>query len=65
MISGIKVDSCIHLRFVRLSLPGCISEGDDVDNALHNIQEAIELHPEPVEDEGFNLEGVLVRELVL
>ena len=29
------------------------------------LQEAIELHPEPVEDEGFNLEGVLVRELVL
>ncbi len=47
------------------SLPGCISEGDDVDDALHNIQEAIELYLEPVEDEGFDREGVLVRELVL
>ena len=46
------------------SLPGCISEGNDVDDALHNIQEAIELYLEPVEDEEFDREGVLVRELV-
>jgi predicted RNase H-like HicB family nuclease len=32
------------------SLPGCISEGDTVEQALKNIQEAIELYPEPVED---------------
>ena len=47
------------------SLPGCISEGDDVDDALHNIQEAIELYLESVEDDEFDREGVLVRELVL
>ena len=47
------------------SLPGCISEGDDVDEALHNIQEAIELYLEPIEGEEFDREGVLVRELVL
>ncbi|MBR8827443.1 MAG: type II toxin-antitoxin system HicB family antitoxin [Gomphosphaeria aponina SAG 52.96 = DSM 107014] len=26
------------------SLPGCISEGNDLDEALKNIQEAIELY---------------------
>lgn len=31
------------------SLPGCISEGEDIDEALINIQEAIELYLEPVE----------------
>lgn len=29
------------------SLPGCISEGENVDEALANIQEAIELYLEP------------------
>ena len=33
------------------SLPGCISEGHDCEDALKNIQEAIELYVEPVEDE--------------
>jgi len=32
------------------NLPGCISEGDDVDEALRNIKEAIELYLEPVEE---------------
>lgn len=47
------------------SLPGCTSEGNDVDDALPNIQEAIELYLEPVEDEEFDREGVLIREWVL
>jgi predicted RNase H-like HicB family nuclease len=29
------------------SLPGCISEGEDVNEALANIQEAIALYLEP------------------
>ncbi|MBC8204617.1 type II toxin-antitoxin system HicB family antitoxin [bacterium] len=33
------------------SLPGCISEGDDKEEALKNIREAIELYLEPVEDD--------------
>ncbi|MBC7969695.1 MAG: type II toxin-antitoxin system HicB family antitoxin [Verrucomicrobia bacterium] len=46
------------------SLPGCISEGEDVDDALVNIQEAIELYLEPLGE--ISLEGgVVVRELVL
>ena len=31
------------------SLPGCISEGDTVDEAVANIQETIELYLEPAE----------------
>ncbi len=29
------------------ALPGCISEGDNIDEALKNITEAIELYLEP------------------
>jgi predicted RNase H-like HicB family nuclease len=47
------------------SLPGCISEGQDIDEALANIQEAIELYLEPVASEVSFKEGILVRELVL
>lgn len=47
------------------SLPGCISEGEDVNDALTNIQEAIELYLEPVEHEVLVKEGTIVRELVL
>jgi len=47
------------------SLPGCISEGETVEEALANIQEAIELYLEPVEDDWVAEEGALVRELEL
>lgn len=30
------------------SLPGCISEGDSIDEAMTNIREAIDLYLEPV-----------------
>jgi len=33
------------------SLPGCISEGDTREEAIQNIQEAIELYLEPVDDD--------------
>ena len=33
------------------SLPGCISEGETVEDALTNVREAIELYLEPVEDD--------------
>ncbi|GAB6042952.1 type II toxin-antitoxin system HicB family antitoxin [Endothiovibrio diazotrophicus] len=33
------------------SLPGCISEGKDKEEALRNIREAIELYLEPVDDD--------------
>ncbi|MBI3959785.1 MAG: type II toxin-antitoxin system HicB family antitoxin [Chloroflexi bacterium] len=47
------------------SLPGCISEGETVEEALQNIQEAIELYLEPVEDDLIMQESVLVQEIEL
>ena len=47
------------------SLPGCISEGETVEDALTNIREAIELYLEPVEDDWVTDENVAVREIEL
>jgi predicted RNase H-like HicB family nuclease len=47
------------------SLPGCISEGENIDDALANIQAAIELYLEPLDDDIPVQEGAIVRELVL
>jgi len=33
------------------SLPGCVSEGETREEALRNIEEAIHLYLEPVEDD--------------
>jgi predicted RNase H-like HicB family nuclease len=30
------------------SLPGCLSEGDTIEEAMRNIKEAVELYLEPV-----------------
>jgi predicted RNase H-like HicB family nuclease len=46
-------------------LPGCISEGDNIDEALKNIQEAIELFLEPVEEDITSNKDIIVRELVI
>lgn len=45
------------------SLPGCISEGDTMEEALKNIREAIELYLEPVEDDYIVHDKVLIQEL--
>jgi predicted RNase H-like HicB family nuclease len=47
------------------SLPGCISEGETVHEALENIHEAIELYLEPVEDDFVASEQALVQEIEL
>jgi predicted RNase H-like HicB family nuclease len=47
------------------SLPGCISEGDSIEEALANIREAIELYLEPIEDDWIVEKDTLVRELEL
>lgn len=46
------------------ALPGCISEGETVQEAMQNIREAVELYLEPLEDYP-TPEGVLVKELTL
>lgn len=47
------------------SLPGCISEGESEEDALANIQEAISLYLEPVEDDWVAEENALVKEVEL
>ncbi len=47
------------------SLPGCISEGKTVEEALVNIREAIKLYLEPVEDDWVADENVAVQEIEL
>jgi predicted RNase H-like HicB family nuclease len=47
------------------SLPGCMSEGETVDDAMKNIREAIELYLEPADDDLVGKEGIEIRELVV
>lgn len=47
------------------ALPGCISEGENVDEALKNIKEAIELYLEPVATDITGNQDLIVRELVI
>ena len=47
------------------SLPGCISEGNDINEALVNIQEAIALYLEPVEEKINLSEGAIIEEIVV
>jgi predicted RNase H-like HicB family nuclease len=47
------------------SLPGCISEGETIEESLSNIREAIELYLEPVEDDLIMEETALVQEIEL
>ncbi len=45
------------------SLPGCISEGESIEEALANIREAVELYLEPVDDDLVMDERTAVREI--
>jgi predicted RNase H-like HicB family nuclease len=45
------------------SLPGCISEGETEEEALANIQEAVSLYLEPVEDDLIEGDRVKVQEI--
>ena len=48
------------------SLPGCISEGNSEEEAIKNIQEAIKLYLEPVDDDWvFDKNKNIVREISL
>jgi len=46
------------------ALPGCISEGDTLEEARRNIREAIELYLEPVR-EPRSPQGGLVEDMVI
>jgi len=47
------------------ALPGCISEGETIEQAMDNIREAIQLYLEPIEGPQVPGEGALVKELTL
>ena len=47
------------------SLPGCISEGDTLEEALMNIREAVELYLEPVDDDQIFPSGAEIVELAV
>ena len=47
------------------AFPGCISEGETIDEAVENIREAIKLYLEPLEEELIIEQGAIVKELVL
>lgn len=46
------------------TLPGCISEGDTIQEAMTNIREAVELYLEPLDDYP-TPEGAVVKELTI
>jgi predicted RNase H-like HicB family nuclease len=45
------------------ALPGCISEGETIQEALENIREAMKLYLDPVEDDWVVDENVAVEEI--
>ena len=45
------------------ALPGCISEGETQQEALSNIQDAIKLYLEPVDDDWVLEERAVVQEI--
>jgi predicted RNase H-like HicB family nuclease len=47
------------------SLPGCISEGDNKEDAIANIKEAIELYLEPVADDFTPSPGTEIAEIAV
>jgi len=47
------------------ALPGCISEGDSREEALANIEDAIQLYLEPAEDDTLFARDVEVVEIAV
>jgi predicted RNase H-like HicB family nuclease len=47
------------------SLPGCVSEGEDVQDALANVSEAMALYLEPTEDDLSPSDHAIVQEIEL
>jgi predicted RNase H-like HicB family nuclease len=47
------------------ALPGCVSQGDTVEEAMDNIKEAITVYVESLKDRGINLPQVEEREVAV
>ncbi len=47
------------------SLPGCVSQGDTVDEAMANIKEAIEIYVESLEARGLRPRKIEEREVAV
>jgi predicted RNase H-like HicB family nuclease len=47
------------------ALPGCISEGETRDEALRNVEDAIRLYLEPIEDDENFAANAEVTELAI
>lgn len=47
------------------TLPGCISEGDTIEEALSNIKEAIELFIEILKEDGKPIPQFVTKEVVI
>ena len=47
------------------SLPGCISEGNSIEEATENIKKAIELYLMPVEDDVITDQKVYIKEIAV
>ncbi len=47
------------------SLPGCVSQGDTVDEAMANIKEAIEIYRESLEARGLRPRKIEEREVAV
>ena len=45
------------------TVPGCLGEGESIEEALENVSRAIELHLEATEDDLLVEEGEIIREL--
>lgn len=47
------------------ALPGCVSEGETIEETMANIREAIELYLEPFDEYEVLAKGAVVKELAL
>ena len=47
------------------SLPGCVSQGETVEESMANIREAIEVYLESLKERGLSLPQIKEREVVV
>ena len=47
------------------ALPGCVSQGETVDEAMQNVKEAIEVYLDSLRERGISLPQIEEREVVV